>query len=280
MMPLIHKHNNIVKGIVLLSFFVFSACGLTLVPPASVTPDISMHGKPSTQYFPGQKPYELNGVWYYPISSAHGYAKEGIASWYGKEFHNRPTSSGEPYDMFAMTAAHKILPLGTYVKVTNLENNKSIVVRINDRGPFVAGRVIDLSHSAASNLDMLQSGTAPVRVETIQIASEQILNGKTSWRPEPVPNFRYGKFNIQVGAFQTLDNALKLKTTLGREYENVLIQPFVHGEAGCYRVQVGIFRDLIKAYAKAEHLKQQGFAGAFVVAMEDEVFTPSQKAVR
>jgi rare lipoprotein A len=280
MISLFYKRNNIIKWIALLSFFVFSACGLATVPSASVPPDISIHGKPSRKYLLGQKPYELFGVWYYPIPSAHGYTEEGVASWYGKKFHNRPTSSGELYNMFAMTAAHKTLPLGTHVKVTNLENNKKVLVRINDRGPFVAGRVIDLSHKAASNLDMLQPGTAPVRVETIQIASKKIVNGKPSWRAEPVPDFRYGKFNIQIGSFQALDNALKLKETLGREYGTILIQPFVNGGGGCYRVRVGTFRELTRAYAQADLLRQKGFAGAFVVAMEDAVRTTSQEAVR
>ncbi len=96
-----------------------------------------------------QRPYQINGVWYYPIPSAEGFREEGYASWYGRDFHGRATACGEPFDMYAMTAAHKILPIGTHVKVTDKRTGRSIIVRINDRGPFVAGRIIDLSYEAA-----------------------------------------------------------------------------------------------------------------------------------
>lgn len=256
-----HERTYVCTGIVILYLFVVSACATHKPLP---------HKKLPPMYPPGQKPYELNGVWYYPIPSALGYVEEGIASWYGKDFHTRPTSSGEPYNMYALTAAHKILPLGTHVKVTHLENNKSVVVRINDRGPFVPGRIIDLSYNAAQRLDIIQPGTACVKIEAIQLAKIQNTNGNTSWRPEPVPNFRFGKFTIQIGAFQTLNNAFGLKKAMSQEYGTILIEPFLNRDRGYYRVQVGTFRDLIKALGQVEHLKQQGFEDAFVVAMEDE----------
>jgi len=115
----------------------------------------------------GSKSYTVNGKTYYPLKSAQGYRQEGIASWYGKKFHGRKTASGERYNMYAMTAAHKTLPLNTTVRVTSLRTGRAIHVRINDRGPFVGGRIIDLSYTAAKNLGIITTGTGRVRVEAI-----------------------------------------------------------------------------------------------------------------
>lgn len=111
--------------------------------------------------------YERNGVTYHVLKSAKGYDKVGIASWYGPEFQGKRTSSGEPYDMYAMTAAHRTLPLPTYVEVTNLENGRKVIVRVNDRGPFKKNRLIDLSYMAALKLGIVGSGTARVRVRAL-----------------------------------------------------------------------------------------------------------------
>lgn len=112
-------------------------------------------------------PYIVDGVRYEPMNSSIGYSEKGIASWYGSDFHGGPTANGECYNMYAFTAAHKTLPLPTIVRVTNLENNKSVVVKVNDRGPFVRGRIMDLSYAAAQSLDIVKTGTAPVLVEAI-----------------------------------------------------------------------------------------------------------------
>jgi rare lipoprotein A len=114
--------------------------------------------------------YEQNGRRYYVLDSSRGYAERGVASWYGERFHGRPTSSGEPYDMHALTAAHRTLPIPTYVRVTNLANGRSLVVRVNDRGPFSDpdNRLIDLSYAAAQQLDVVRDGTASVRIEAIE----------------------------------------------------------------------------------------------------------------
>ena len=136
-----------------------AACAKNYAPPAQVAP-------------PGlktQKPYQINGIWYYPLSSAEGYVEDGLASWYGPGFHSKRTACGEPYNMWADTAAHKTLPLGTYVKVTNLGNGRTTVLRINDRGPFVAGRIIDLSAKGAEDLGCRMKGLARVRVEAVQV---------------------------------------------------------------------------------------------------------------
>ena len=144
------------------------------------------------------KPYTIRGKTYYPLTSGDGFVEEGIASWYGSDFHGKTTANGERYDMYSMTAAHKILPFNTQVKVTNLQNGKSIVVRVNDRGPFVADRVIDLTHTGATKIGMMGPGTARVRVETVG-AVPDIKNGDIM-----------GNFYVQVGAFSRKDNAERL----------------------------------------------------------------------
>lgn len=112
-------------------------------------------------------PYRVDGITYSPMGSSLGYSEKGIASWYGEDFHGKASANGECYNMYAYTAAHKTLPLPSLVRVTNMENNRSIVVKVNDRGPFVRGRIIDLSYAAAQSLDVVRSGTAPVLVEAI-----------------------------------------------------------------------------------------------------------------
>jgi len=171
--------------------------------------------------------YEVFGQTYHVLDSAQGYDKEGIASWYGKKFHGERTSSGETYDMYALTAAHTTLPLPTYVRVTHLENGRSVVVRVNDRGPFKHNRIIDLSYAAAHRLDMADAGTAPVRVEALTGQSGQARVGD-----EPV--------HIQVGAFRDGDNAQALKRRLeSRGISPVRIQRESSGRRTVHRVQIG-----------------------------------------
>jgi rare lipoprotein A len=136
---------------------------------AAAIPDAVPVREPLSAY--GNPPeYEVDGVTYHVMDSAEGYQAEGTASWYGEEFQGRRTSSGEPYDMYAMTAAHRTLPLPTYVEVTNLENGRTVVVRVNDRGPFHADRIIDLSYAAARKLGIVGAGTARVRVRALEPA--------------------------------------------------------------------------------------------------------------
>ncbi len=154
----------------------------SVTPPATQIPsttggvgvaDAIPKFEPRSQY--GNPPfYTVNGHRYTVLATSNGYVERGVASWYGTEFHGLKTSTGEPYDMFAMTAAHKTLPLPCYARVTNLTNGRSVVVRINDRGPFVDTRIIDLSYSAANRLDMIRRGTAFVQVEVITPASPPI----------------------------------------------------------------------------------------------------------
>jgi rare lipoprotein A len=147
----------------------------------------------------------------------------GLASWYGEDFHGKTTSNREIYNMYDMTAAHKSLPFGTHVVVTNLENNKSVTVRINDRGPFVKGRIIDLSYAAARVLDMIGPGVVPVRVEIL---------------PDRSPPRSSQRFVVQVGAFSIRKNALELKDDLVRNHQGVFITTFKTGQRIYYRVRI------------------------------------------
>jgi rare lipoprotein A len=155
-----------------------SAAGTATVLPRNAPdvdqiPDPVPRDEPRSVY--GNPPfYEVGGHRYIVLASSAGYVERGVASWYGTEFHGLRTSTGEPYDMFAMTAAHKTLPLPCYARVTNLANGRSVVVRINDRGPFVANRIIDLSYTAAVKLDMIRDGTAFVQVEALTAAAPEL----------------------------------------------------------------------------------------------------------
>jgi rare lipoprotein A len=215
-----------------------------------------------------QKPYQIKGIWYYPLPTAEGYVEEGLASWYGADFHGKPTSCGEPYDMYAMTAAHKTLPLGTNVKVTNLQNGRVIVLRVNDRGPFVGGRIIDLSCGAAQELGSYGKGLAKVRVEAVQCASEVKVGQDTYWKVDPLPSFRYGQFTIQIGAFRDQNNANRLRDQMAKGGREARIGQAANRNDGLYRVQVGTYKDLLQAKQETDRLKTSGFSDAFVLAVE------------
>ena len=195
----------------------------------------------------------MGGKVYYPLPSARGYVEEGIASWYGPGFHGRRTASGERYNMYDFTAAHKILPMGTRVLVINLENGRRTVVRINDRGPFVKGRIIDLSYAAARALGMVEKGTAKVRI----IALSEEKAGRLPWEKE--------RFFIQVGAFKNYANALRLKRRLERRFSLVTIEPYRKDGETFYRVQVFAARDLRQARRLLAALERE-FPEAFLVA--------------
>ncbi len=208
------------------------------------------------------KPYTVNGKTYYPLPSAKGYREVCIASWYGFNFHGGRTASGEIYNMHAFTAAHKILPIGSYVLVRNLENGREVVVRINDRGPFVKNRCIDLSYAAAKALGMIGKGTA--KVEIIALSEGKIVKGGIVYKN--IPNIKFGKFYLQVGAFTNYENALKLKNRLQKEFKNIKIEPFKKNGVTFYRVQIYLARDFNKASRMAEKLKRKRFKSAFLVA--------------
>lgn len=152
-------------------------------------------------YPPSLRPYTVMGKTYYPMTTDTPYKKEGIASWYGKQFHGNKTAIGEIYDMHAFSAAHKTMPLPSYAKVTNLTNGKSIIVRVNDRGPFLHNREIDLSYAAATALGYAQQGTARVRVE--RLTFDRIRNNNL-----PTSMATSHQWYVQAGAFDNKENAL------------------------------------------------------------------------
>lgn len=213
------------------------------------------------------RPYTVMGKRYVPDTSGQPYRKRGIASWYGRKFHGNPTSNGERYDMFAMTAAHTTLPIPSYVRVTRVSNGQSVIVRVNDRGPFLHSRVIDLSYAAAHRLGMVQAGSAEVVVELIM--PEQIRAG--TWRsgsatvasnpaPRPVslPSTAdsNGPMFVQIGAFRDQANAQSLAThAAGRIPVNAPVEVDA-GPDQVYRVRVGPFNSREAAERAANPIGQ------------------------
>ena len=237
----------------------FSACGTKKTNVAR--PPEPEH--PGTKAW--QKPYTVLGQRYEPLESHAGFVQSGIASWYGKDFHGKTTSNGEVYDMNAMTAAHKTLPLGVYVKVHNRDNGRDAIVRINDRGPFVKGRIIDLSYSAAKKLGVDIVGTAPVRIEALGYRV-----GGTAGREEYTSQVNYdaGNYTVQVGAFKDYQNAARLSEEMKKAVGFSEIHPaMVYGEL-FYRVYAGKHTSLKSAEAAETSLSEHGYPGSFVVSLD------------
>ncbi|MEN8167996.1 MAG: septal ring lytic transglycosylase RlpA family protein [Pseudomonadota bacterium] len=211
--------------------------GLSHTLPADMAgiPDAVPKQEPLSRYG-NPVSYNVFGREYRTLDNNKGYKERGIASWYGSKFHGRRTSSGEPYDMFAMTAAHKVLPLPTYARVSNLRNGRSVVVKINDRGPFHDNRLIDLSYSAAWKLGIASEGTGLVEVEAID---SSLPEAKSDPPLIQVEGELPGLF-LQVGAFGDELNAHRLRTRLETELETaVLIRQHSATSSPLYRVQVG-----------------------------------------
>ena len=214
---------------------------------------------------PWQRPYKVDGQQYDPLLDHQGFVQTGTASWYGEKFHGRKTSNGETYNMYDMTAAHKTLPLGVSVRVTQLDTGRSVVVRVNDRGPFVKGRIIDLSYAAAKDLGIVGAGTGPVRVEALGYR-EQAAGGAVAYRA-PV-NYGVGVFGVQVGAFSQAANAQRLAERLRPRYGAVQVQQGLWEKGAIYRVWVGRYGSLDEAEQKAGQLTAEGFGGCFVIGLE------------
>jgi len=213
---------------------------------------------------PTQRPYAVNGQRYQPIHDAAGFTEEGIASWYGKDFHGRKTSNGETYDMYAMTAAHKTLPMNVHLKVTNLSNGQVAVVRINDRGPFVRSRIIDLSYSAAKQLGVVGPGTAPVRIEALGYQEKGNAGAAPSYRQPDT--YDVGPFMVQVGAFTVRENAYRLAEKLHKQYgSSAVAEGWVDGRK-FYRVRVGLYDHMALAEEAQAGLEANGFPSCFIVA--------------
>jgi len=182
------------------------------------------------------------------IEIPKGYTQTGIASWYGVEEHGRQAASGERFSMYAYTAAHRSLPIGTVVRVTNLENGRDVIVRINDRGPFIKGRIIDLSYAAAKAVNMMENGTARVKVEVISA-------------PGRKNNYFQARYTVQVGAFRDRENALSLKEELNRKISDVLVDAIDLDGDIYYRVRIGRFSRMNDAEKLVAKLRDLGYSG-------------------
>jgi rare lipoprotein A len=179
-----------------------------------------------------------------------GAGEVGLASWYGQDFHGRRTSSGDVYDMYQLTAAHRELPLGTWIMVTNLENGRSVELRVNDRGPFVADRIVDVSYAAGRLLGMIGPGVVPVRLTVTQSAIA----------PGGVPLGRAARFAVQVGSFISLENARAAERSIAEGFLGVEVVRRVVGAETYFRVWVGNFAQRSEAQAVAERLAARGLA--------------------
>ncbi|MEO5366444.1 MAG: septal ring lytic transglycosylase RlpA family protein [Magnetococcus sp. WYHC-3] len=245
--------------------------GCATVPPEMVTtspgvkPPAAARGSNRTAC-----PYSIAGVVYRPMESAEGYLREGMASWYGPGFHGKRTATGELYDMDGVSAAHPTLPLPSTVRVTNLENGRELVVRVNDRGPFHAKRLIDLSRGAAEQLGFRQRGTAQVRVEALGPGGDGRPAGQC---PEirdralsgaPSNNSGAARYFAQVGAFRDRDNARTLARSLG-DVGRTDVQPARIEGREFFRVLVGPFDTHARAEQMVERLDGRGYSGGRVV---------------
>ena len=227
--------------------------------------------EPKSKYGNGPV-YEVLGKRYTVMNSSAGYSERGVASWYGKKFHGNLTSNREPYDMYAMTAAHKSLPLPTYVSVKNLRNDKSVVVRVNDRGPFLHNRIIDLSYAAALKLDMVRDGTALVEVTAISFdePKRDVPVRRTATpppaQPEPVPATAEHTVFAQVGAFGSRENAdRRLAVLKSAGIGNSFIHEDLSNGALLYRVRVGPIKEVIQYDILVEELENLGIMDPYLV---------------
>lgn len=248
-------------------------------PDVSSVPDAQPRIEPLSRAG-NRSTYEVWGKTYHVLPDATGYVQNGIASWYGEKFHGYATSNGEIYDMYKMTAAHRSLPLPTFARVTSLDNGASVIVRVNDRGPFHSDREIDLSYAAAARLGFLENGTGPVRVEAIdpvQWLAERGMNSGTntphtsSASPTVTPVLATAQppsdpqgssaMYLQIAALGSAEGAEQLQQRLKGEISHSVR---VKSDANVHRVQVGPVPPAQEAQAR-EALRHAGFPQAFVV---------------
>ena len=241
------------------------------VTPSATTEDTVQRKEPKSRY--GNRPcYEVYGNRYEVMGSSYGYQERGVASWYGNKFHGRQTSSHERYDMYALTAAHKALPLPTYVRVKNLRNHKSVIVRVNDRGPFVANRIIDLSYSAALRLDMIRQGTSLVEVTAISFDEPPppVARAPTEVKPEEtkaiVPEKTEAVIYVQVGAFGDAENASRRFALLRSSgVGNAFVLEDNSQSPALYRVRIGPIVDVVQYDSLVARLQNLGISETHLV---------------
>ena len=233
------------KILSLIIFIIFIGCSPkeeNIYAPQYTSPKKTYHN------FIKLKPYKVLGKWYYPRNVKIGDTFTGISSWYGPNFYGKLTANGEVYDMYAYTAANKILPLNTIIKVINLNNNKSVVVRVNDRGPFVKGRILDLSYAAGKKIGIDKTGTAKVKIIVLSTP-----NMKKSYQ-KPKKN---GKIKIQIGAFKNLSGAKIFQREYSNYYKNISIQKIDNK----YKVFINGFN----TYEEAKNYKTKHNIKGFIV---------------
>jgi rare lipoprotein A len=280
-------HDNRLVGLLLLACLAQAACApyrsergdqVANDREAVINPERTRAGNPPV--------YEIFGERYYVQDSSAGYRERGLASWYGKDFHGRSTANGESYDMYGLTAAHKTLPIPTWVEVTHLDNGKRVIVKVNDRGPFVGGRIIDLSYAAAQALGMVNAGTARVEVRALGVPV-----GGDVVEPERVvespPEGRRGGFSLiseaaaavpgptdrplrqvyaQVGAFADRDNAVSLVGRLkAGGHDDVFVFTENTGAGQLHRVRIGPLADVSEFDALATRLRAAGIRESHLV---------------
>ena len=215
------------------------------------------------------EPYTVFGRDYVPMSAPGAYKRQGTASWYGRKYHGQRTAGGEVYDMYAMSASHPTLPIPSYARVTNLANRASVVVRINDRGPFASGRIMDVSYAAAHRLGFVQSGSAQVEVEgilppgqSVAAARERPVPGTATAPaaapepepPMPVSSGRNGNY-LQLGAFSVSANAENFRARIARQLESLGTEISIEQRGALHRVQLGPFKDRAAANTAAERVR-------------------------
>ena len=209
-----------------------------------------------------QKPYTVNGKRYEPLATHEGFVQTGISSWYGKDFHGKKTSNGETYDMNAMTAAHKTLPLGVFIKVKNTDNGRETVVRVNDRGPFVKGRILDLSYAAAKKLGVDVAGTAPIRIEALG------YSGTSAGKYNAPESYDTGTYTVQIGSFKEYANAQRLSMDMRNIHGFSEVHMTLINSENFYRVYAGKYASLRAAEHAEKEFADHGFPGSFTVSMD------------
>ncbi len=229
-------------------------------PPADLhlIPDAEPKAEPLR--LANMKPYVALGKYFKPMTELGPYKKQGVASWYGRRYHGSNTASGEVYDMYAMTAAHPTLPLPSYVRVTNLENGKSIIVRLNDRGPFLSDRLIDLSYTAAYKLGILGGGSGHVEIESIlpRDDSTQMAISKPSTTATTITdmNAEANMIYLQLGAFGSPDNAHNFLTQIRKKLPGLNDAVSIKKNNGLYKIHAGPYSDQILAKQAANMITQ------------------------
>ncbi|HKQ30277.1 MAG TPA: septal ring lytic transglycosylase RlpA family protein [Burkholderiales bacterium] len=314
--PIGKPESGLRQTFVLASLFALSACGVSPAlntgryfeddgpgrnPPPDVASISDAVPKSEPRSKSGNKPYQVFGVNYVPLADASGYRERGVASWYGKKFHGRRTSSGEPYDMYAMTAAHKTLPLPSYVRVRNLENGRSAIVRVNDRGPFLNNRIIDLSYAAAAKLNIIGRGTGVVEIEVVgpndavpppmQVVTAPKAESRPIDATPVVPNVETRaadvalvapaaelppayqvpiatpKLFVQVGSFREWDNAEGLRTRLERAaFRPIAVYSILtETQERVYRVRIGPVSGVEEGDRLTQALTEHGITNPMIV---------------